>query len=141
MVNLVTNQLVRIIGKVENTERFLQLAVYQGGLGKKSKKVATLANAQDKKTPTSDPTLLCCAFKKNRLYLFRWGKRSGGQRIHYSFLTPLCFRCVRAVAGSRRRGRMWGPGGTCSTRSRPQMSSWRSLTSCARPPPPCRTLR
>lgn len=29
VVNLVTNRLVRIIGKVENTERFLRIALYQ----------------------------------------------------------------------------------------------------------------
>lgn len=29
VVNLVTNRVVKIIGKVESTERFLQLALYQ----------------------------------------------------------------------------------------------------------------
>ena len=31
VVNLVTNRLVRLIGKVENTERFLRIALYQVG--------------------------------------------------------------------------------------------------------------
>lgn len=69
VVNLHTNRVSRIIGKVENTERFLRIAIHQGGLGK-SKKMATLANSQDQKAPLTDPTLLCCAFKKHRLYLF-----------------------------------------------------------------------
>jgi hypothetical protein len=29
-VNIFTNKLVRILGKVENTERFLQIALFQG---------------------------------------------------------------------------------------------------------------
>jgi len=45
-VNLVTNRVSRILGKVENTERFLRVALYQG-------------------IPK-----LCTAFNKQRLYLF-----------------------------------------------------------------------
>ena len=30
VVNVVTNKLIRIIGHVENTERFLSIALYQG---------------------------------------------------------------------------------------------------------------
>lgn len=30
VVNLVTNRVARILGKVENTERFLRVALYQG---------------------------------------------------------------------------------------------------------------
>ena len=73
VVNLHTNKVARIIGKVENTERFLRIALYQGGFSsKKVKKLpAAAANVNEQREPLTDPTLLCCAFKKHRLYLFR----------------------------------------------------------------------
>eukprot|EP00897_Mesotaenium_endlicherianum_P002680 jgi/Mesen1/243/ME1143095C07533 len=70
VVNLHSNRVARIIGKVENTERFLRIALFQGGHEKKASKIAAIANAGDQKGPLTDPTLLCCAFKKHRLYLF-----------------------------------------------------------------------
>ncbi|KAG0602485.1 hypothetical protein M758_10G017100 [Ceratodon purpureus] len=72
VVNLHTNKVARIIGKVENTERFLRIALYQGGFSsKKVKKLpAAAANVNEQREPLTDPTLLCCAFKKHRLYLF-----------------------------------------------------------------------
>ncbi|CAM6042647.1 unnamed protein product [Sphagnum compactum] len=72
VVNLHTNKVARIIGKVENTERFLRIALYQGGFSsKKVKKLpAVAANVNEQREPLSDPTLLCCAFKKHRIYLF-----------------------------------------------------------------------
>ncbi|GBG87427.1 hypothetical protein CBR_g45485 [Chara braunii] len=70
VVNLHTNRCVRVIGKQENTERFLRIALYQGSK-KKLKRVTTgAANVADNKEPVVDPTLICCAFKKHRLYLF-----------------------------------------------------------------------
>ena len=70
VVNLVTNRVSRIIGKVENTERFLRIALYQG-VPKKGVKTSTkLPTNADSRTPVRDPTLLCCAFQKQRLYLF-----------------------------------------------------------------------
>lgn len=73
VVNLHTNKVARIIGKVENTERFLRIALYQGGYStKKVKKLpAAAANVNEQREPLTDPTLLCCAFKKHRIYLFR----------------------------------------------------------------------
>ncbi|CAM6084521.1 unnamed protein product [Calypogeia fissa] len=72
VVNLHSNKVVRIIGKVENTERFLRVALFQGASSsKRVKKIPTaVANVNDKKEPLTDPTLLCCAFKKHRFYLF-----------------------------------------------------------------------
>lgn len=74
MVNLYTNKVARILGKVENNDRFLRIALYQGD--RSSKKVRKLptaaANANESKEPLTDPTLLCCAFKKHRIYLFRY---------------------------------------------------------------------
>ena len=75
VVNLHSNRVSRILGKVENTERFLRIALHQGGIAasSKSRKAASLApNSQDTKAPVVDPTLICCAFKKHRLYLFRY---------------------------------------------------------------------
>ncbi|KAJ8749903.1 hypothetical protein K2173_013818 [Erythroxylum novogranatense] len=72
VVNLHTNKVARILGKVESNDRFLQIALYQGDRG--SKKVRKLpsvaANVNESKDPLTDPTLLCCAFKKHRIYLF-----------------------------------------------------------------------
>ncbi|MCL7050495.1 hypothetical protein MKW94_027772 [Papaver nudicaule] len=72
IVNLQTNKVVRILGKVENNDRFLKIALYQGDRNsKKARKIpAAAANANESKDPLTDPTLLCCAFKKHRIYLF-----------------------------------------------------------------------
>jgi peptidylprolyl isomerase domain and WD repeat-containing protein 1 len=72
IVNLHTSKVSRILGKVENNERFLRIALYQGDKGnKKVRKIPSAAvNVNDSKEPLSDPTLLCCAFKKHRIYLF-----------------------------------------------------------------------
>ncbi|XP_064385842.1 peptidylprolyl isomerase domain and WD repeat-containing protein 1-like [Halichondria panicea] len=71
VINLVTNKCVRMIGKEENV-RFLQLAVHQGQVGKK---VTANMEMEVSENPglckdTSDPTLFCTAYKKNRFYLF-----------------------------------------------------------------------
>ncbi|XP_026423820.1 peptidyl-prolyl cis-trans isomerase CYP71 isoform X2 [Papaver somniferum] len=72
VVNLQTNKVARILGKVENNDRFLKIALYQGD--RNSKKVRKIpvaaANVNEGKDPLTDPTLLCCAFKKHRIYLF-----------------------------------------------------------------------
>ena len=78
IVNLHTNKVSCILGKVENNERFLRIALYQGDKGnKKVRKIPSVAaNVNDSKEPLSDPTLLCCAFKKHRIYLFRYAIQS-----------------------------------------------------------------
>ena len=67
MVNLVTNRVCRILGKVENTERFLGLALYQGipGTGGRSKRMGAGISPAE-----SDPMLVACAYNRQRLYLF-----------------------------------------------------------------------
>ncbi|CAI8592901.1 unnamed protein product [Vicia faba] len=72
IVNLHTNTVARILGKVENNDRFLRIALYHGERsGKKVRKIpSAAANANESKEPLTDPTLLCCAFKKHRIYLF-----------------------------------------------------------------------
>lgn len=68
VVNLVTNRCSRIIGKVENTERFMRLAMFQG-VPQKDKR--SRGSGKDTKQATEkDPTLMCSAFQKTRLYLF-----------------------------------------------------------------------
>ena len=44
VVNLVSNRVARILGKVENTERFLRLALYQGipGAAAKAKRAGAV---------------------------------------------------------------------------------------------------
>lgn len=71
-VNLHTNKVARILGKVETNDRFLKIALYQGDQSsKKVRKIpSAAANANENKEPLVDPTLLCCAFKKHRIYLF-----------------------------------------------------------------------
>lgn len=67
VVNLVTNRVVRLLGKVENTERFVRIALYQGqSLKTKIAKVAGPGQA----APEQDPTLVALAYRKQRLYLF-----------------------------------------------------------------------
>lgn len=64
--NIKTNQLVRVIGKVEHTERFLQIGLYQG-------KPSRYVGAQQQQSGTkqeNDPTFVCSAYKRNRFYLF-----------------------------------------------------------------------
>ena len=68
VVNLVTSRCARIIGKVENTERFMRLAMFQG-VPQKDKR-ARGSGKDTKQTAEKDPTLVCSAFHKTRLYLF-----------------------------------------------------------------------
>ena len=70
VVNLVTNRVARIVGKVENTERFLRLALYQGGVARKAGAVARLPGGADTKPITGDPTIVALAFQRQRFYLF-----------------------------------------------------------------------
>ncbi|CAH9072697.1 unnamed protein product [Cuscuta europaea] len=71
IVNMHTNKVARILGKVESNDRFLRIALYRGDRSnKKIRKLPVAANANESKEPLMDPTLLCCAFKKHRIYLF-----------------------------------------------------------------------
>ena len=66
VINIETSRLVRILGKVENTERFTRLALFQGCAALSS----TMIGSGQKITTDEDPTLICCAFKRGRFYLF-----------------------------------------------------------------------
>ncbi|KAK9833523.1 hypothetical protein WJX81_001231 [Elliptochloris bilobata] len=66
VVNLVTKRIARVLGKVESGERFLRLALYQGVPGRAKPKLP----APGAKPPAPDPTLLACAYGKQRMYFF-----------------------------------------------------------------------
>jgi peptidylprolyl isomerase domain and WD repeat-containing protein 1 len=77
MVNIKTNKLVRLLGKVENTERFLSLALFQGmptDIGENASASlgagAIMAKDSAVQNKMEDPCLFTCAFKKSRFYWF-----------------------------------------------------------------------
>ena len=65
-----THRVSRIIGKVENTERFLRIALYQGVAKVGAKTTARLPTNAESRGPKRDPTVVACAHGKHRLYLF-----------------------------------------------------------------------
>ncbi|KAH6564930.1 hypothetical protein BASA62_007638 [Batrachochytrium salamandrivorans] len=72
VVNIHSNKVVRLIGGGE-TQRFMNLALYQGA--PKQKAMVTLAMAASdnplvKDAETTDSTLFCTAYKKSRFFLF-----------------------------------------------------------------------
>lgn len=69
VVNLVTNRVVKIIGKIENTERFLQVALYQGRGERRAMRIPVDPNNEQHQI-VGDPTLVACAYRKQRFYLF-----------------------------------------------------------------------
>lgn len=68
VVNLVSNRVARILGKVENSERFLRLALYQGVPSSGTTKSKRLGAGV--KVHEADPTLVACAHNRPRLFLF-----------------------------------------------------------------------
>jgi peptidylprolyl isomerase domain and WD repeat-containing protein 1 len=71
IVNLHTNKLVKILGKVEQTERFCGAALYQGkSMRKKIDAGAAIMEDDQGELEKTDPTIFTFAYKKNRVYLF-----------------------------------------------------------------------
>jgi peptidylprolyl isomerase domain and WD repeat-containing protein 1 len=68
VVNLVTNRLVKVVGRVEASERFLRLALAQCGGARRLK--ALPSGGEPPRGAGADPTLVACAHGKPRLYLF-----------------------------------------------------------------------
>jgi peptidylprolyl isomerase domain and WD repeat-containing protein 1 len=72
MINLKTLVVSRLLGNVENGERFTKLALFQGA----AKRDASLKGSgkdysvQSDGTPMNDPTLMCAAVGSQRVYLF-----------------------------------------------------------------------
>ena len=77
VLNIDTNRVVRVLGRVENGERFLALALYQGtpkvdSQMAHSRMADKVQNREEmnKAATTADPLFVCTAFKKSRFYLF-----------------------------------------------------------------------
>ncbi|KDO22744.1 hypothetical protein SPRG_12171 [Saprolegnia parasitica CBS 223.65] len=78
MVNVETNKLVRVLGKVENTERFMRICLFQGtpNVNTQFQKHAStqaqkkLVMSDPKAKNVTDPTVFATAFKKARFYCF-----------------------------------------------------------------------
>eukprot|EP00927_Polykrikos_kofoidii_P032006 TRINITY_DN27395_c0_g1_i2.p1 TRINITY_DN27395_c0_g1~~TRINITY_DN27395_c0_g1_i2.p1 ORF type:complete len:720 (-),score=160.89 TRINITY_DN27395_c0_g1_i2:121-2280(-) len=71
VVNIHTNKLVRVLGKIEQTERFLGVALFQGTTMRKKVEpgVALIENEHDLREML-DPVIISTAYKKHRFYLF-----------------------------------------------------------------------
>lgn len=66
--DMIAPQVVRILGKVENTERYWRLALFQGAPAKRKTKL--LSAGPESKAPAADPLLVALAYKRQRFYVF-----------------------------------------------------------------------
>ncbi|EFA85921.1 WD40 repeat-containing protein [Heterostelium album PN500] len=64
IINMISNKVVRVLGMIENSTRFLGISLYQG------KNEGDLFMGTKKRDATPDPTLFCLAYKKQRFYMF-----------------------------------------------------------------------
>jgi len=64
IVNLFSNTVVRVLGKVENSARFLFVSLYQG------RTEGDIMMDNKKKDAQYDPIVFCSAYKKQRFYMF-----------------------------------------------------------------------
>jgi len=64
VVNMITNKVSRVLGKIENSTRFLGLCLYQG------RNEGDVSLGTKKRDSEPDPTIFALAFKKQRFYLF-----------------------------------------------------------------------
>lgn len=89
---------------MENNDRFLRIALYQGDRSsKKVRKIpAAAANVNESKEPLTDPTLLCCAFKKHRIYLFRCHSSLFRSTDDVTINCIHCFSCKHASGSTIR---------------------------------------
>eukprot|EP00618_Florenciella_parvula_P001443 CAMPEP_0119485350 /NCGR_PEP_ID=MMETSP1344-20130328/12081_1 /TAXON_ID=236787 /ORGANISM="Florenciella parvula, Strain CCMP2471" /LENGTH=521 /DNA_ID=CAMNT_0007520015 /DNA_START=27 /DNA_END=1592 /DNA_ORIENTATION=+ len=76
VINLETNKVSRIIGRIENSERFLNLALFQGipkvDSQMQQSRMANKPKTKEEmeKSAVPDPLFVCTAFKKSRFYTF-----------------------------------------------------------------------
>eukprot|EP00398_MALV-I-01_sp_L67-1_P000791 gene791-61_t len=74
VINLQTNKCMLMLGKIEQSERFLAMALFQGKPSRKKLDQARFMMGQEEKEDGSDkltdPLLICSAYKKNRFYIF-----------------------------------------------------------------------
>ncbi|KAL9645210.1 hypothetical protein ABK040_002411 [Willaertia magna] len=84
--NILTDQIDRLLGKVESTERFMHIALFQGRIKLTTSEIENASKSQGNTLFTmygengefqkpmenefSDPTVFCCAYRKNRFYMF-----------------------------------------------------------------------
>lgn len=70
VIHVYGGALVRVIGDIEHTERFLNINLYQGQALKRDVGAteSVVTNGQD--DFMSDPCLIVTAFKKNRFFIF-----------------------------------------------------------------------
>ena len=68
-LNIVTNRLSLLLGKSENTQRFLQIALFQSEPTMKTAE-ALLHPGSSNKVEEAQPLVVACAFKSERLFLF-----------------------------------------------------------------------
>uniref|UniRef100_A0A7S1FJP1 peptidylprolyl isomerase n=1 Tax=Noctiluca scintillans TaxID=2966 RepID=A0A7S1FJP1_NOCSC len=71
VVNIHTNKLCRVFGKVEQTERFLGIMLFQGKpLARKVEQGEAIVEGENDNKEMSDPVAICTAYKKTRFFLF-----------------------------------------------------------------------
>uniref|UniRef100_K3W5S2 peptidylprolyl isomerase n=1 Tax=Globisporangium ultimum (strain ATCC 200006 / CBS 805.95 / DAOM BR144) TaxID=431595 RepID=K3W5S2_GLOUD len=84
IVNIETNKLVKVLGKVENSDRFLRMTLFQGkpkvnsqlekhlknSASGRKQDAAMVMSDDTERNETIDPTLFVTSFKKNRFFLF-----------------------------------------------------------------------
>ncbi|XP_066912739.1 peptidylprolyl isomerase domain and WD repeat-containing protein 1-like [Clytia hemisphaerica] len=72
VINIFSNTCVKILGKKENV-RFLNIALYQGNPNRPAAALTMEMRASENPSLekiSTDPTVICTGFKKNRFYLF-----------------------------------------------------------------------
>lgn len=70
LVNIVTNRVPVNIGRKENSERFLGIALYQGTTSESTQMHMKLARKEEAGKIEPDPLVLVTAFKRKRFYFF-----------------------------------------------------------------------
>lgn len=82
IVNIETNKIMRVLGKVENSDRFLRISLFQGKPKTNSqfekhlknssglKQDAMIMNDDTERQQIINPTLFCTSFKRNRFFPF-----------------------------------------------------------------------
>jgi hypothetical protein len=117
VINLHSNKLVRVLGRVENTERFTAVALFQGephAVGASAAathgadRILAAGNAVSEQNGDAadgseqrlDPTIFACAYKKPRFYVFT--KREPADEGRWredcaSAVRVLCECCASAV--------------------------------------------
>jgi len=81
IINIVTNKVARVLGKAENTERFLAIALYQSIDYTPTEQDLMLTNnvAVSQRSAEQDFILICAAFKKHRFYVFSRREPTDGE--------------------------------------------------------------